>query len=83
MKFRALLLGAGFALASGIAVAFHCPKDMAEIDAALAEGPDLTMTEMKEVKELRAEGERLHEAGKHQESVDTLARAKEILGIGM
>jgi hypothetical protein len=31
--------------------------------------------------QLRDEGERLHQAGQHQQSVDTLAQAKEILGI--
>jgi hypothetical protein len=31
--------------------------------------------------DLRAEGERLHAEGSHQESVDTLAQAKEILGV--
>ena len=36
---------------------------------------------MKEVKQLRAEGEADHKAGKHQESVDKLAKAKTILGL--
>lgn len=63
------------------AFAFHCPKDMAEIDAALAANPNLTDDQLAEVKALRAEGEELHNSGKHQESVDTLAQAKEILGI--
>jgi hypothetical protein len=30
---------------------------------------------------LRAEGETLHKAGKHQESIDTLAKAMKILNI--
>jgi len=30
---------------------------------------------------LRADGEALHKAGKHQESVDTLGKAKGILGL--
>jgi hypothetical protein len=34
---------------------------------------------MAEVKKLRAAGETLHKAGKHQESVDTLAKAKKLL----
>jgi hypothetical protein len=33
------------------------------------------------VKKLRAEGEALHKAGKHQESVNTLGKAMQILGI--
>ena len=63
------------------ALAFHCPKDMAEIDAALAKSPALSADQLAEVTKLRAEGEALHKAGKHQESVDTLAKAKEILGL--
>ena len=66
---------------AGPAVAFHCPRDMAAIDAALAENPALTAEQRAEVTKLRAEGEQLHNSGKHQESVDTLAKAMEILGI--
>ena len=36
---------------------------------------------MSEVQKWRAEGEALHKAGKHQESVDTLAKAMKVLGI--
>jgi hypothetical protein len=36
---------------------------------------------MSEVKEYRAEGEKLHKAGKHQESLDALAKAEKILGV--
>jgi hypothetical protein len=74
------LLVAGL-LAAAPALAFHCPADMAQIDAALAKNPKLSAQDMAEVKKLRAEGETLHKAGKHQESVDTLAKAKKILKI--
>ena len=37
--------------------------------------------DMDAVKKYRAEGEALHKAGKHQDSMDTLAKAKKILGI--
>ncbi|MEX2298111.1 MAG: hypothetical protein WD715_11880 [Dongiaceae bacterium] len=63
------------------AFAFHCPADMADIDAALAAGPDLTADQLAEVERLRTEGEVLHDAGDHQGSVDALAEAKAILGI--
>jgi hypothetical protein len=59
----------------------HCPMDMKAIDAALAKKPQLSATQLDDVKKYRAEGEALHNAGKHQESVDTLAKAKKILGI--
>jgi hypothetical protein len=36
---------------------------------------------MEEVKKYRAEGEALHKAGKHQESLETLAKAEKILGV--
>ncbi len=66
---------------SGAALAFHCPADMKKIDAALDKKPALSADQVSEVKKLRADGEVLHKAGKHQESVDTLAKAMKILGI--
>ena len=66
---------------SGAALAFHCPADMKKIDAALDKKPMLSAAQMSEVKKLRTDGEALHKAGKHQESVDTLAKAMKILGI--
>jgi len=68
-------------LFAGSAFAFHCPADMKKIDAALAQNPKISEAQMTEVKKYRAEGEALHKAGKHQESVDTLARAMKILDV--
>ncbi|MBP8214338.1 MAG: hypothetical protein KAX66_02650 [Propionivibrio sp.] len=68
-------------LVSATALAFHCPADMKKIDDALAAGPSISAEQMTEVKKLRAEGETLHKAGKHQESIDTLSKAMKILGI--
>ena len=79
MKRIALATLMAFACAS--AFAFHCPKDMKAIDDALAKNPKLTEAQMKEVKEQRAKGEELHKAGKHQESVDELAKAMKTLGV--
>lgn len=81
MKIRSALLAAALAFATSSAFAFHCPADMKKIDAALAKNPSLSAEQMAEVKKYRAEGEALHKAGKHQESVDTLAKAMKILGI--
>jgi hypothetical protein len=78
---RSLTLAAALLLTAGAAMAMHCPKDMKEIDAALAKNPKLSEAQMSEVKKLRAEGEVQHKAGKHQESVDSLGKAKNILGI--
>jgi hypothetical protein len=68
-------------LASGAAFAFHCPADMKKIDEALAKKPGLSAEQLAEVRKQRAEGETLHKAGKHQESVQTLAKAMKTLGI--
>jgi len=80
MKLNAMVAAALLA-ASGAAFAFHCPQDMKKIDDALAKNPPLTVEQMAEVKKYRAEGETLHKAGKHQESVDTLAKAMKILNV--
>jgi len=80
MKLRSALGIALLAFSTSV-LAFHCPADMKKIDAALAKNPQLTQAQMAEVKKLRAEGEALHKAGKHQESVDTLAKAMKILKI--
>ncbi len=74
-------LFAALMLASASALAYHCPDDMKKIDEALAKNPKLTEAQMNEVKDLRAKGEELHKTGKHQDSVDTLAKAKKVLGI--
>ena len=81
MKLRTLAWFAAMMLVSSSVLAFHCPMDMKKIDEALAKKPALTASQLDEVTKLRAEGATLHAAGKHQESVDTLAKAMKILGI--
>jgi len=78
---KRIALAAFLALATSAALAFHCPADMAKIDAALAKNPKLSAQQAAEVKKLRADGEALHKAGKHQESVDTLGKAMKMLDI--
>lgn len=80
MKMRALFAALALTCATS-ALANHCPMDMKAIDEAMAKKPDLTAQQAADVKKYRAEGEALHKAGKHQESVDTLAKARKILGI--
>jgi hypothetical protein len=80
MKIRNIVMAASLALISSTAFAFHCPKDMKAIDDALPKAK-LTAEQKAEVMKYRSEGEALHKAGKHQESVDTLAKAMKILGI--
>jgi hypothetical protein len=78
---KRILSAAAALLFSTAALAFHCPADMKKIDEAMAKNPKLTEAQMAEVKKYRTEGEALHKAGKHQESVDTLAKAMKILNI--
>jgi hypothetical protein len=81
MNVKKLMLAVLLACVSASALAGHCPIDMKEIDAALSANPQLSADKLAEVKKLRAEGEAFHKAGKHQESVATLGKAKTILGI--
>ena len=75
------LVAAAALTAAGTALAFHCPADMAKIDAALAKSPKLSAEKLAEVKKQRADGEASHKAGKHQEAVDTLAKAMKTLDV--
>lgn len=74
-------IAAALFAASGTALAFHCPTDMKKIDEAMSKNQKLSAAQMADVKKFRAEGETLHKAGKHQDSVDTLAKAMKILDI--
>ncbi len=74
------LLAAGL-LAATPAFGSSCPKEMAAIDAALAKNPKLSAQEMADVKKARADGETLHKAGKHKESLEALGKAKKLLKI--
>lgn len=77
---RHMLLAAALVIGfASPAYAFHCPKDMKAIDAALP-AASLSADQKAEVMRLRAEGEALHKSGNHQGSVDALAKALEILG---
>lgn len=75
-----IALGVSLAMASGAALAHSCPKVMKEIDAALP-AAKLDAAKTSEVTKLRADGETQHKAGKHDESMATLGKAKAILGI--
>ena len=79
MKLRHIVLALSLAL-PGAAIASNCPKMMARVDAALAENPKLDEEMMKEIKVLRAEGEKQHAAGDHKKSVQALNQALLLLG---
>ena len=78
MKRAALFIALAFT--AGIALAHNCPNEMKAIDAALPKA-DLPPARIAEVKKLRAQGEELHKAGKHDESMAALGKAKRTLGI--
>lgn len=59
--------------------AMHCPADMAKIDGLLKTDPPSDATVLAQVRQLRAEGEALHKAGNHSESVRVLGEALQLL----
>jgi hypothetical protein len=81
MKHSTVALALAIVFGAGSALANHCPQEMKKIDEALAKNPKLEASQMAEVKKLRAEGETLHKAGKHSESLEALGKAEKMLGI--
>lgn len=79
MKAKALLVA--FALAATPALARNCPNEIKAIDDALPKVKQKTAAEMNEIKRLRTEGEKLHNEGKHTESMAALGKAKQMIGI--
>lgn len=77
---RTILASAAVLLIAGPAFAFQCPADAAAIDEALASS-DASEDVKAEAQALRDEGMSQHEAGDHEAAVETLAQAKELLGI--
>ena len=75
---RTLMFIAAFVFSLPV-LAMHCPKDMAEIDAMLESNPPADAEVRERVAELRAEGEELHDAGKHEESLEVLGEARALL----
>lgn len=80
MRITTILVAVSFALASNVALASRCPKEMKAIDAALPKAK-LSDAQAAEVKKLRADGETAHKGGKHAEATEALDKAKKILGI--
>lgn len=78
---RKFALFAAAMLAAGTAFAEHCPQEMKKIDDAMAKKPKLSATQTADVKKFRMEGETLHKAGKHAESLAELEKAKKILDV--
>ena len=62
------------------ASAHNCPNEMKAIDAAMASAK-LSGAELEKVKALRADVEKFHKAGKHDDSMKALGEARKLLGI--
>ncbi|NBW00154.1 MAG: hypothetical protein EBR85_00290 [Betaproteobacteria bacterium] len=58
-----------------------CPLEMYKIDQALSRSNNLDPLLIKKVRELRAEGEKLHKQDKHGEAMLVLGSAKKLLKI--
>ncbi len=78
---RTVMAAALLTLVATPAFAFVCPRLMGEIDAALAQNPQVAADVLTRVKELRALGEALHNSSTHADSVGLLNEAKQLLGI--
>jgi hypothetical protein len=77
---KRIALAATLAFSASVAFAHNCPNEMKAIDAALPNAK-LSAAQKSEVTKLRADGEALHKAGKHSESMAALGQAKGILGV--
>lgn len=78
---KTTLIALSLAAACGLALAHNCPTEMKAIDAKLATNPKLSEADAVKVKQLRAEGETAHKAGKHDDSMKALGEAKKVLGL--
>lgn len=78
---KRIVLSLALAGAAGLALAHNCPNEMRAIDAKLATSPTLAEADMAKVKQLRADGETAHKAGKHDDSMRMLGEAKKLLGL--
>ena len=75
------LIAAAALTVSSLALAHNCPNEMKAIDAKLLANPTLAAADMSKVKSLRADGEKFHKEGKHDDSMKALGAAKKMLGI--
>lgn len=79
IKYALMATALSLALA-GPAFASGCPLEVKAIDDALASS-SVSAEMMAEAKALRDKGDALHAAGQHADSIATLQKAKDILGI--
>jgi len=77
---RVVVGGVAAVLVVGSAWATNCPNDMKVVDDALkaSKADDATK---KKITDLRKKGEDEHKAGKHADSLKSLAEAKKMLNV--
>jgi hypothetical protein len=75
-----IVLAAALLAASSMAFAHDCPNQMKAIDAKLATNPKVAAADLAKAKTLRADGEKFHKEGKHDDSMKALSEAKKLLG---
>lgn len=66
---------------SSLSFAHNCPNEMKTIDAKLQSASGVSADNISKAKSLRAEGEKFHKEGKHDESMKALQEAKKLLNI--
>lgn len=74
----AAVLGACAAPAAG---ADECEDLMVRFDAATAAGVAVAPGTLADARALRAEGQAQHEAGEHDDAIDSLATALDLIGV--
>lgn len=77
-KLSLLVIALCFAATS--AFAFRCPTIMRKFDESV-KTTKASAQQVTEAKKLREEGEKLHKAGKHQDSIDALNKALALIGV--
>ncbi len=78
---QVIMVAALVAFMAAPAYAGQCPRLVSQIDAALAQNPQLAANVLAQIKELRDQGAALHSSGTHGDSVAALNQAKGLLGI--
>lgn len=78
---RTILAAALLAFMAAPAYAGQCPGLIRQIDAALAQNPQVTADVLARVKELRDQGAALHASSTHGQSIATLNQALALLGL--
>lgn len=69
------------AFSPALALAHSCPLEIYKIDRALSQNPQLDAATLKKIRDLRAEGEKLHRQDQHGEAMLVLGSAKKLLKI--